>query len=78
MKYLFLFGMYYKSVVKPTTVCSIVTHVYYEGVINGFQDYLRLEKKSLSANIMNMARSSARGFFLGITFPISIPLLILR
>ena len=76
-KYLFAFGLVYKDIVKPVTLCTSLIHVYFEGSINGFEDSIRNQKKSFGANVLNMARSAVVGALIGVTFPVSVPVSVL-
>ena len=77
MRSLFVFGLLYKDIAKPLFVTSVVINVYVEGSINGIEDYCKREKKSFSSNIMNMGKGVVKGFLFGVTFPISVPLLLI-
>ncbi len=77
MRSLFVFGLLYKDIAKPLFLTSIVINVYVEGSINGIEDYCKREKKSFSSNIMNMGKGVVKGFLFGVTFPISVPLLLI-
>jgi hypothetical protein len=74
---LFVFGLIYKDIAKPLLVTSVVINVYVEGSINGIEDYCKREKKSFAANTMNMGKGLVKGFLFGVTFPVSVPLLLI-
>ena len=74
---LFVFGLIYKDIAKPLFVTSLILNVYLEGSINGIEDYCKQEKKSLASNIMNMGKGVVKGAIIGVTFPVSVPLILL-
>jgi hypothetical protein len=77
MRSLFVFGLIYKDIAKPLFITSVVINVYVEGSINGIDDYYKREKKSFSSNIMNMGKGLVKGAIIGVTFPISVPAILL-
>ena len=77
MRSLFVFGLLYKDIAKPLFLTSVIINVYVEGSINGIEDYCKREKKSFASNIMNMGKGLVKGAIIGVTFPISVPLILL-
>jgi hypothetical protein len=77
MRSLFVFGLIYKDIAKPLFLTSVILNVYVEGSINGIDDYYKREKKSFSTNIMNMGKGVVKGAIIGVTFPVSVPLILL-
>jgi hypothetical protein len=77
MRSLFVFGLIYKDIAKPLFLTSVILNVYVEGSVNGIDDYYKREKKSFVSNIMNMGKGVVRGAIIGVTFPISVPLILL-
>lgn len=73
----FVFGLIYKDIAKPLFVFSVILNVYVEGSVNGIEDYCKREKKSFASNIMNMGKGVVKGAIIGVTFPISVPLILL-
>ncbi len=74
---LFVFGLLYKDIAKPLFLTSVILNVYVEGSVNGIDDYYKREKKSFTSNIMNMGKGVVRGAIIGVTFPISVPALLI-
>ncbi len=64
------------AIYKGIIVSHVMINVYSEGAINGIDDYFKREKKPFSTNIMNMMRSAIKGAVIGVTFPISTPLIL--
>jgi hypothetical protein len=77
MRSLFVFGLLYKDIAKPLFITSVILNVYLEGSINGIEDYCKREKKSFSSNIVNMGKGLVKGALIGVTFPVSVPLILL-
>jgi hypothetical protein len=77
MRSLFVFGLIYKDIAKPLFLTSIVINVYVEGSVNGIEDYYKREKKSFISNIINMGKGVVKGAIIGVTFPVSVPLILL-
>ena len=76
-KQLFVFGLIYKDIAKPLFIFSVVINVYVEGSVNGIEDYCKRERKSFAANIMNMGKGAVKGAIIGVTFPVSVPFILL-
>ncbi len=74
---LFVFGLLYKDIAKPLFLTSVILNVYVEGSVNGIDDYFKQEKKSFTSNIINMGKGVVKGTIIGVTFPISVPLILL-
>jgi hypothetical protein len=74
---LFIFGLLYKDIAKPLFLTSVILNVYVEGSVNGIDDYYTREKKSFTSNIMKMGKGMVKGAIIGVTFPISVPLILL-
>jgi len=74
---LFVFGLIYKDIAKPLFLTSVILNVYVEGSVNGIDDYYKREKKSFTSNIINMGKGVVKGAIIGVTFPVSVPLILL-
>ena len=72
-KYIFAFGLLYKSVVKEMIVANVCADVYLCGYLNGMEDVIKLKKKTFIRNIGNMMSSTCTGVIKGALFPVYFP-----
>lgn len=65
--------MFYKDMVRPVTICSAIQSIYLGGLLNSLEDRIKGCKKPIYVNLLQMAKYATIGTLIGITFPVSVP-----
>ena len=69
--------MFYKDMVKPITICSAIQSIYLGGLLNSLEDRIKGKKKPIYVNLLQMAKYATIGTLIGVTFPVSMPSMVL-
>jgi len=76
-RFLFIAAMFYKDMVKPITICSAIQSIYLGGLLNSMEDRIKGKKKPIYVNLLQMAKYATIGTLIGVTFPVSMPSIVL-
>ena len=77
MNNILMCASYYNMIVRPITMISVVEWIYVAGYTSSIDDILDGNRKPIYVNLFRIAKGAAFGALLGVTFPISTPMLLM-
>jgi hypothetical protein len=76
-RFLFVAAMFYAEMVRLITICSAIQSIYLGGLLNSAEDRIKGRKKPVYVNLLQMAKYATIGTLIGVTFPVSVPSIML-